>query len=235
MATLTLVRDWTGSLHIRHFLTLGEHREHVAMCPHGPKSVSRFVSEHTMQSSSDSCSLCSEPEIWPGLELLQKSKNSTKISSIKIIIILTSHVTSHRPSHFTWKLSSKRQLNSSNLIVKLKSCVHLTVFQQTVVYSNLCRSLWHLASALQRFGSGQRSRGDCPFLFFRFKSAPFAAKKQAIDALDFLSAPGVPRPISSCSTNQQSMLKILIINHRLSGLSRYQVLLSSTNFKNFRF
>ena len=53
---LTLVRDCTCSLHIRHFLTRGEHREHVVMWPHGPNSVSRFMSEHTMHSSSDSWS-----------------------------------------------------------------------------------------------------------------------------------------------------------------------------------
>ena len=53
---LTLVRDWTWSLHMRHFLTRGEHREHVAMWPHGPNRVSRFMSEHTMHSSRDSWS-----------------------------------------------------------------------------------------------------------------------------------------------------------------------------------
>lgn len=52
----TLVRDWTGSLHSKHFLTRGEQREHVATCPHGPNRVSRLVSEQTMQSSNDSCS-----------------------------------------------------------------------------------------------------------------------------------------------------------------------------------
>ncbi len=63
--------------------------------------------------------------------------------------------------------------------------------------TSLCRSLWHLDRALHRLGSGQRSRGDCPFLFFRFRSAPFAARNRAMDALDFLSAPDVPRPISN--------------------------------------
>jgi len=52
----TLVRDWTGSLHSRHFLTRGEHSEQVATCPQGPNRVSRFVSEQTIQSSNDSCS-----------------------------------------------------------------------------------------------------------------------------------------------------------------------------------
>lgn len=54
--SLAFVRDCTGSLHRRHFLTRGEHKEHVATWPQGPNSVSRFVSEHTMQSSNDSCS-----------------------------------------------------------------------------------------------------------------------------------------------------------------------------------
>lgn len=53
---LTLERDCTGSLHIRHFFTLGEHKEHVAIWPQGPKSVSLFMSEHTIHSSSVSLS-----------------------------------------------------------------------------------------------------------------------------------------------------------------------------------
>lgn len=47
----TLVLDWTCSLQMRHFLTRGEHSEQVAMWPHGPNSVSRFMSEHTIHSS----------------------------------------------------------------------------------------------------------------------------------------------------------------------------------------
>ena len=41
--------------------------------------------------------------------------------------------------------------------------------------------------ALQRFGSGHKSNGVCPFLFFMYNSAPFATKKQAMDAELFLS------------------------------------------------
>jgi len=37
-------------------------------------------------------------------------------------------------------------------------------------------SLWQLVRVLQRFGSGQRSSGVWPFLFFSSKSAPCAAK-----------------------------------------------------------
>lgn len=51
---ITLVLDWTWSLQMRHFFTRGEQREQVAMCPQGPNSVSLFMSEHTMHSSSDS-------------------------------------------------------------------------------------------------------------------------------------------------------------------------------------
>lgn len=50
----TFVLDWTCSLQMRHFLTRGEQREQVAMCPQGPNRVSLFMSEHTMHSSSDS-------------------------------------------------------------------------------------------------------------------------------------------------------------------------------------
>ena len=35
-----------------------------------------------------------------------------------------------------------------------------------------------------------------------FRSAPLAARKQAIEALDFLSAPGVPSPISNCKDTE---------------------------------
>lgn len=48
---LTLVRDCTGSLQMRHFLTRGEQREQVAMCAQGPNRVSRLRSEQTMHSS----------------------------------------------------------------------------------------------------------------------------------------------------------------------------------------
>ena len=41
--------------------------------------------------------------------------------------------------------------------------------------------------ALQRFGSGHKSNGVCPFLFFMYNSAPFATRKQAMDAELFLS------------------------------------------------
>jgi len=68
----TLVRDWTGSLHSKHFLTRGEHREQVATCPHGPNRVSRFVSEQTIQSSNDSCSEGTRPPT-PALAPLHKA------------------------------------------------------------------------------------------------------------------------------------------------------------------
>lgn len=53
----TFVLDWTCSLQMRHFFTRGEHREQVAICPHGPNRVSLFISEHTMHSSKVSESL----------------------------------------------------------------------------------------------------------------------------------------------------------------------------------
>lgn len=52
----TLVLDCTVSLHMRHFFTRGEHREQVATWPHGPNSMSRFMSEQTMHSSNPSFS-----------------------------------------------------------------------------------------------------------------------------------------------------------------------------------
>ena len=54
------------------------------------------------------------------------------------------------------------------------------------------------------------------------KSAPLAARKHAIDALDFLSAPGVPRPISNWNDNvilrqpgQHNSLQCSMLFHRL--------------------
>ena len=60
LAKLTLVLDWTCSLQIKHFFTLGEHNEHVAICPQGPNSVSLFISEQTMHSSKESWSMAGE-------------------------------------------------------------------------------------------------------------------------------------------------------------------------------
>ena len=65
-------------------------------------------------------------------------------------------------------------------------------------------SRWHFAKALQRFGSGQRSSGVWPFLFLMLRSAPLAARKHAIEAEDFLSAPWDPRPIRSLPTSCMS-------------------------------
>lgn len=59
-------------------------------------------------------------------------------------------------------------------------------------------SLWHLARALQRLGSGHRSRGDWPFLLRMVRSAPLAARKHAMDAALFFSAPWVPKPMINC-------------------------------------
>lgn len=67
-------------------------------------------------------------------------------------------------------------------------------------------SLWHLANDLQRLGSGQRSKGVWPFLFFIFKSAPLAARKSAMDALLFLSVPCVPKPMRSCKERKQKAI-----------------------------
>lgn len=64
--------------------------------------------------------------------------------------------------------------------------------------------MWQVVSVLQRFGSGQRSSGVCPFLFFNSKSAPWAARKQAMNELLFLSCPCAPRPIRSRPTSWTS-------------------------------
>ena len=60
---LTFVLDCTASLHMRHFLTRDEHKEHVATWPQGPNSISRFMSEQTMHSSSPSFSSSSTNEV----------------------------------------------------------------------------------------------------------------------------------------------------------------------------
>ena len=79
----TFVLDCTCSLHSRHFFTLGEHREHVAMWPHGPNKVSLFKSEHTIHSSNASCSLRIRAtfDAAPGLERKRKYCKSLKISN----------------------------------------------------------------------------------------------------------------------------------------------------------
>ncbi len=153
---LTFVLDCTWSLHIRHFLTLGEQREQVAIWPHGPNRVSLFISEQTMHSSSDSCSM----------------------------------VGMMRRLEFIWQLLSE----------------------------------WHLAKTLQRLGSGQRSIGDWPFLFLALRSAPFAARKHAMEALLFLSPDWLPRPISSLPTSCMSCScrswdKVWCLSASCSGVS----------------
>lgn len=70
----TLVLDCTCSLQMRHFLTRGEQREQVAMCPQGPKRVSLFMSEHTIHSSSDSMLLFRDGLRVPTWPLEQKTE-----------------------------------------------------------------------------------------------------------------------------------------------------------------
>ena len=47
---LTFDRSWTCSLHNRHFLTREAQMRQVTTCPHGPNTVSRLLSEHTIHS-----------------------------------------------------------------------------------------------------------------------------------------------------------------------------------------
>jgi len=75
------------------------------------------------------------------------------------------------------------------------TCVEYIYF----IVTHVSLSLWHLARALHKLGSGHRSNGVCPFLFLMPRSAPLPAKKQAMEAEDFLSAPWLPSPINSCN------------------------------------
>lgn len=106
-------------------------------------------------------------------------------------------------------------------------------------------SLWHLARALQRLGSGHRSRGDCPFLLRMVKSAPLAARKHAIDAALFFSAPWVPRPMINCREAgmkrkkkhqryiQSITLKSLIWKTAISTESLWKITTFSKLYMNF--
>lgn len=86
--------------------------------------------------------------------------------------------------------------------VFLEECPRLFFFSLSILRdTNDSLSLWQVVRVLQRFGSGQRSKGVWPFLFFSSRSAPWAARKQAIKELLFLSWPWVPRPISSRPTS----------------------------------
>ena len=82
----TLVLDCTVSLHMRHFLTRGEHSEHVATWPHGPNNISRFMSEQTMHSSRPSFSSVSAGSMETGLffwvPLPQEKKHTTTIAPL---------------------------------------------------------------------------------------------------------------------------------------------------------
>lgn len=97
-----------------------------------------------------------------------------------------------------------------DLLVEFSARKPLNAFPQMSTNSwdtYLLFSLWHLAKALQRLGSGQRSRGDWPFLLRMVKSAPFAARKQAMDAALFFSAPWVPKPIINCKVSDRKRRK----------------------------
>lgn len=76
---------------MRHFLTRGEHKEQVAMCPQGPKRVSLFMSEHTIHSSKVSESLLiieglREPT-WPLIK--QSMSNQAHPNTLKNLFFLT--------------------------------------------------------------------------------------------------------------------------------------------------
>ena len=75
----TLVLDWTWSLQMRHFLTRGEQREQVAMCPQGPNRVSLFMSEHTIHSSSDSMLLFRDGLRVPTCPLEGRERNKKTV------------------------------------------------------------------------------------------------------------------------------------------------------------
>lgn len=83
-------------------------------------------------------------------------------------------------------------------LMKLKSQI---LKDQRALDTNDSLSLWQVVRVLQRLGSGQRSKGVWPFLFFSSRSAPCAARKHAINELLFLSWPWVPRPINSRPTS----------------------------------
>ena len=78
---------------------------------------------------------------------------------------------------------------AQNIFGPVKVQFQLPRFKKNIhiYHANLLLSFWHLVRALQRFGSGHKSNGVCPFLFFMYNSAPFATRKQAMDAELFLS------------------------------------------------
>lgn len=82
---------------MRHFLTRGEHKEQVAMCPQGPKRVSLFMSEHTIHSSKVSESLLiieglREPT-WPLIK--QSMSNQAHPNTLKNLFFNNQSVIVH--------------------------------------------------------------------------------------------------------------------------------------------
>jgi hypothetical protein len=92
--------------------------------------------------------------------------------------------------------SSSRMSSSSGLLIR-DCCVISSPRIRFCIWLLGAFSFWHFDRALTRFGSGHRSSGVWFFLFFRLRSAPLAARKHAMDAEDFLSAPWLPREIRS--------------------------------------
>lgn len=103
-----------------------------------------------------------------------------------LILILELQERFHRSGICSLHLAPWMQIWLAEYI-KLNLWIYLNI---NIFTPYLFLSVKHFASALHKFGSGQRSSGVWPFLFFRFRSAPFAARKQAIEALeDFFSEP----------------------------------------------
>lgn len=157
----------------RHFFTLGEHPEQTVMCPHGAKSTFLRWSEQTKHSSK---SLSSGPPTMPSPRMMPCMDKKMKIGK-------------------AGRLFSPALLDCG--------------------LSALCRTS---AAPCIGLGPDKGPRGSgggmgggtskhlllihtCPFLFLMPRSAPLAARKQAMLALDFLSAPWLPRPINSFPTS----------------------------------
>lgn len=97
----------------------------------------------------------------------------------------------------------------------------VSVFVTISPISLVFRSLQHSTKALHKFGSGHRSNGVCDFLFLMVRSAPLAAKKQAIVALAFLSACYEHTSVTHPSNINQTFTENL---HFSVPLTVYQIL-----------
>ena len=199
-----------GDRHSTHFFIMAAQLSQATIWLQGLNKTEAVLSEHTRQSSIWKTLVLREPKgHWEKLLLLRTFlRSSTYSLHSKHFFTLGEHwlqtVMWPQGMNKTSLFWSEQTIHSSKHFSSTLWFEPASDLMKLFIWLLLIVSFWQLDNALQRFGSGHRSRGVCPFLFLTVRLAPLAAKKQAMDADDFLSDPWVPRPINSLPTSCMS-------------------------------